>query len=76
MWKIFVRVVTVSAQVPSLLSLPSLLCNLTLAPTPLSQLLLLTEQTALLCQNFRNTSECYISGDIYLQCLQFGVLFL
>ena len=46
MWKIFVRVVTVSARVPSL---PSLLCNLTLAPTPLSQLRPLTEHTALLC---------------------------
>ena len=70
MWKIFVRVVTVSAEVPSLL------CNLTLAPTPLSQLLLLTEQTALLCQNFRNTLECYLSCDNFLQFLKFGVLFL
>ena len=38
-----------SAQSAQSAQVPSLLCNLTLAPTPLSQLRLLTEHTALLC---------------------------
>ena len=68
MWKIFGRVVTVSAQVPSLL------CNSTLAPTPLLQLRPLTERCFVrTLETHRNAiyqviSSCSVSNSGFYFC--------